>query len=104
MFFISYVHLIYSLNATFSYFHLTEGTLGFLHRVRTRTTRLTLVTFFPIKFKISYSLLRVFMYMTHLIHSPVPFLLHHLSGIVLNTLLPLCVILSAVVEILHVTC
>lgn len=42
--------------------------------------------------------------MTDLIHSPAPFLLHHLSAIVLNTLLPLCVILSATVERLHVMC
>lgn len=44
------------------------------------------------------------MYVTDLTHSAVLFLLHHLSGIVLNTFLPLCVILSAVVEILHVMC
>lgn len=104
MFFISYVHLFIFFKCNFFTFSSHRRTLGILHRVKTRTTRLTLVTFFPIKFKISYSLLRVFTYMTHLIHSPVPFLLHHLSGIVLNTLLPLCVILSAVVEILHVTC
>lgn len=41
--FISYVHL------RFSFY---RRSLGILHRVRTRTTRLTLVTYFQIKFKI----------------------------------------------------
>lgn len=54
---------------------------------------------------IKYRLLRVFTYMTDLIHSPVPFFfLYHLYGIVLNTSLPLCVILSAVVEIHCILC
>lgn len=56
-------------------------------------------------YQISYRLLRVFTYMTDLIHSPVPFFfLYHLYGIVLNTSLPLCVILSAVVEIHCILC
>lgn len=61
-----------------------------------------LVISFQIKFKLSYSLLGVVVYMTDLSHSAVLFLLHHLSGIVLNILLSLHVILSAVVEILCV--
>lgn len=91
-------HIFFKCN--FFKFSFYRRILGILHRVRTRTTRLTLVTSFQIIYKVSYPLLRVFTYMTDLIHSPVLFFLHHLSGIVLNTSLPLCVILLAVVEIL----
>lgn len=106
LYFISYVYLISSLNATLSHIHFTEGPLVFSTEWGQEPPGLHLLPLFKLCInQISYPLLRVFTYMTDLIHSPVPFFfLYHLYGIVLNTSLPLGVILSAVVEIHCILC